>query len=432
MPQSGWHIRCPATGWRSCLDRPLDTAVRRRTLIRRIVVPAGGLVAIALALSWGMDWLRPAVARSRVRTSRVDVGPIEATITAAGLVVPEVEQVLSSPIDARVVRILRRAGAAVKTGDALLEIDTLPQQLAVDRLRQQIALKENQQARTRLDLDARLNDLESQRRIKQLQLESFRSRLDRIRQLHRDGLVSNEDLQQSELAVSQAEVELARIEGEQRAARAATAATLEGLRMELATARDEAAEAERLLRLAALRAERPGVVTWTLTEEGGTIRRGDVVARVADLTTFRVDATLSDVHARRVAVGQPVAVRVGDDQLQGAVSNVLPKVENGVMTIQVALENSRSSLLRSNLRVDVLVITDRKPRTLRIARGPFADGPGAREVFVVRGDRAVKTPVELGLASYDDFEVVRGLAEGDEVIVSDMRNYLHLREVRLR
>jgi HlyD family secretion protein len=187
-----------------------------------------------------------------------------------GLVVPEVEQVVSSPIDARVVRILRRAGAAVKAGDAILELDTLPQRLAVDRLRQQIALKENQQARTRLDLEARLNDLESEGRIKQLQLESFRSRLDRVRQLQENGLVSNEDLQQSELAVSQTEVELVRIESEQRAARAATAATLEGLRMELTTARDEAAEAERLLRLAALRAERPGVVTWTLTEEGGT------------------------------------------------------------------------------------------------------------------------------------------------------------------
>ena len=414
------------------MDRPVDSAVRRRTLIRRVAVPASALLVVALGFSWGIDWLRPAVARSRVRTARVDVGPIEATITAAGVVVPEVEQVLSSPIDARVVRILRRAGAAVKTGDAVLELDTLPQQLAVNRLRQQMALEENQQARTRLDLEARLNDLEGQRRVKQLQLESFRSRLERIRQLHRDGLVSNEDLQQSELAVSQAEVELSRIEGEQRAARAATATALEGLRMELTTARDEAAEAERLLRLAALRAERPGVVTWTLTEEGGSIRRGEVVARIADLTTFRVDATLSDVHARRVAVGQPVEVRVGDDPLQGTVSNVLPKVENGVMTIQVALANSRSPLLRSNLRVDVLIITDRKPRTLRLARGPFADGAGAREVFVVRGDRAVKTPIELGLSSYEQFEVVRGLAEGDEVIVSDMRDYLHLREVRLR
>jgi HlyD family secretion protein len=429
----GWHAPCFLPARRLItLDRPLDTAVRRRALARRIAVPAGTLLLVALALSWGLGWLRPSVARAAVRTARVEVGPIEATITAAGTVVPEVEQVISSPIDARVVRILKRAGAAVKAGDAILELDTLPQQVAVARLRQLVALKENQLGRATLDLDARLTDLESQRQIKQLQLAAFRARLGRSRELHQGGLVSKEELQQSELAVSQAEVESTRIEGEQRAARASTAAALDGLRMELATARTEASEAERLLRLAALRAERDGVVTWTLTEEGGTIQRGEAVARVADLTSFRVDATLSDVHARSVAIGQPVVVRAADDQYAGTVSNVLPKVENGVMTIQVALANSRNPLLRSNLRVDVLIITARKSRVLRLARGPFADGAGAREAFVVRGASAVRTSVELGLASFDHFEVVKGLAEGDEVIVSDMRNYQHLKEVRLR
>lgn len=414
------------------MDRPVESVVRHRALARRVVISVGVLLAIVLAFSWAMEWLRPGVARDRVRTAQVDAGPIEATITAAGLVVPEVEQVLSSPIDATVLRILRRAGTSVKTGDAVLELDTRPQLLVVDRLRQQIALKQNQQARTKLDLESRLNDLESEHRVKQLQLESFRSRLARSRDLQREGLVSKEDFQQAELAVSQAEVELARIGGGQRAARDATAAALEGLRMELATARDEAAEAERLLHLAAIGAERPGVVSWTVTEEGGTIRRGDAVARIADLTAFRVDATLSDVHARRVAAGQQVSVRVGDEQIPGTISRVLPTLENGVMTIQVALADSRSPLLRANLRVDVLVITDRKPRVLRLARGPFADGAGSREVFVVRGNRAVKTAVELGLSSFDHFEVVRGLAAGDEVIVSDMRDYLHLKEVRLR
>ena len=414
------------------MDRPLDQVFRRRALVRRTLVPLAILAAAGLLLSWGAGRLRPSVARDRVRIARVESGSIEATITAAGTVVPEVEQVLSSPIDARIVRVILRAGSAVKAGEAILELDTATQQVTVERLRQQVALKENLQARTRLDLDGRLNDLDSRHRITQLRLESLRTQLDRNRQLHRDGLVSREVLQQSELAVAEAEVELARIDGERRAARATTAATLEGLGMELASARGEAADSVRQLELAALRAERPGVVTWTPTEEGGTVRRGEVVARIADLSSFRVDATLSDVHARRVAVGQAVSVRVGDDLLDGTVSNVLPTVENGVMTIQVALADRSSPLLRSNLRVDVLVVTGRRAQALRVARGPFADGPGAREAFVVRGNRAVKTPIELGLASFDYFEVVRGLEEGDEVIVSDMRSYLHLKEVRLR
>ena len=50
----------------------------------------------------------------------------------------------------------------------------------------------------------------------------------------------------------------------------------------------------------------------------------------------------------------------------------------------------------------------------------------------MRGGRGVRTRVELGIAGFDDYEVVRGLSDGDEVIVSDMKDYLHLREVRIR
>ena len=102
------------------------------------------------------------------------------------------------------------------------------------------------------------------------------------------------------------------------------------------------------------------------------------------------------------------------------------------MTLQVALKDPSSPLLRSNLRVDVGIVTARKPRVVRIRRGPFATGEGAQQVFVVRGDRAVRTPVELGLASFDHFEVVRGLVPGDEAIISDMSDYTRLKEVRIR
>jgi hypothetical protein len=38
----------------------------------------------------------------------------------------------------------------------------------------------------------------------------------------------------------------------------------------------------------------------------------------------------------------------------------------------------------------------------------------------------------LGLAGIDDVEVLSGLAEGDEIIISDMRDYAHLSEVALK
>jgi len=82
--------------------------------------------------------------------------------------------------------------------------------------------------------------------------------------------------------------------------------------------------------------------------------------------------------------------------------------------------------------VDVQIITERKDRVLRIKKGPALTGEGANEAFVVRGNSAIRTPVRLGLASFDAHEVVSGLLEGDEVILSDVGDYLHLKELTVQ
>ena len=71
------------------------------------------------------------------------------------------------------------------------------------------------------------------------------------------------------------------------------------------------------------------------------------------------------------------------------------------------------------------------PRTLRVARGPFVDD-SSRRAFVVRGDRAVRVPLVLGLTGIEQVEVVSGVSEGDELILSDMRDYLHLEQITIK
>jgi HlyD family secretion protein len=414
------------------VDRPLDDTYRRTRTLRRAGAWLAGLALVATVLILGPGWISPTVSRARIRTARVDTGPIEAVISASGTVLPEVEEVVSSPVDARVLRILARPGAELKAGQPLAELDTTESMLAVERLSQNLALKQNQQEKARLGLERSLNDLDSQARIKDLQLQSLRSQLSRSQALSKDGLISVEQLRQAELAEAQAVIELKKIQNERDNAQRATRAELDALALEMATLRQEAQEARRQLGLASPRAGRSGVLTWSLTEEGGTIHKGDVIGRIADLSSFRVEATVSDVHAKHLSVGLPVAVKVGEETLTGTVSNILPTIKNGVMTLQVALKEKSSPLLRSNLRVDAFIITGRRANALRVKKGPFADGEGPADVFVVRGDRAYRTRIELGLSSFEEFEVVKGIQAGDELVISDMKDFLHLRELRIR
>ena len=414
------------------MDREIDTRTRYRAQLKRLVVPAAVIASAGLLLSWGTGLLRPSVKRSTIRTAVVDQGPVDASLSATGTVVPQTEQVLSSPVDARLMRVLKKAGTAVSAGDSIVELDVNASVLAVESLGQDLALKANQQARSKLALENTLSELNAQLEIKTLQLESARLAHERTKQLFAEGLTSAEELRRAEVAERQAGIELQRIEASRRNAQEATKTELAGLSLELAKVEKAHQEARRVLGLATPTADRNGVVTWTLTEEGAAVRKGDVVARVADLSAFRVDASVSDAYASRLSAGLPVQVRIDDRVLDGRVTDVLPTVQNGAITVHVALEDPSHAALRPNLRVEVFIVTDHRDRALRVRKGSSTSGEGVQQIFVVRGDLAVRTRVRFGIASFDYVQVAEGLSAGDEVVVSDMADYQHLSSIRIR
>jgi HlyD family secretion protein len=414
------------------MDREIDPQIRRRRTARRVGfgLLAGG-AAVGL-LAGASSLIRTTVSRGAITTAHVTRGRIEATIQATGTVLPEIEQVLSSPLDARIVRVLRRSGAVLQKGDPILELDLSEPVLALDRLKQDFALKENQQTRTRLDLESTRSELSGRIEIKKLELQNLTSITARDHKLAAQGLVSAEELRQSELNEARAGVELRQLEESERLAERANDAQILGLGLEMDQLRRERREAERQLELATTRSDRRGVLTWVAPVEGATVRKGDVLARIADLTAFRVEASVSDAHAGRIAVGMPARVEAGGKRLTGSVAQVLPTITNGVMTVSVQLDAPASPELRPNLRVDVWLVTGSTADVLTLERGAFVTGGAGPELFVVHGGEAVRTPVVLGAAGIDAFEIVSGLAEGDEVIVSDTSMFQHRSSVQLK
>ena len=415
------------------MDRPVDPHFRRQQILRRAAFSVGGLALVLALFGWGPGLLTPTLSRSRIRTALVDSGPLEATISASGTVLPELEQVLSSPVDARVLRVLKQPGALLSKGDPILELDISQSVLGLDRVQEQLSLRANQQAQKRLDLENTLISLRSQIKVKALDLKSYQLQAIQRQKLFAEGLTSESDLRNAEVLEEKARTELTQLEESIDNAHSTTEAQIQGLALEINTLQKEKAESQRQLDLATAQADRSGVLTWVMPEAGVTVRKGDVMARIADLGSFKVEATISDVHANRLTAGMPVRIRVNEQSwLDGRIVMVLPAIKDGVVTLAVQLEDKTNKLLRSNLRVDVFIVTEAKPKVLRIKRGPFVAGEGAHEVFVIRNDLAVRTSVRIGIASFENYEVLNGLFEGDEVIISEMTDYVHLKEVNIR
>jgi HlyD family secretion protein len=414
------------------MDRPIDKKTRFVLLLRRAFVPVATVGLVVLAGAWIADWLRPSVRRHEIRTARVERGAMEATISAAGTVVPLDEHVITSPIDTRVTRILLTPGATVFAGQPIVELDVGETVVGLETLDDQIALKENQRQQTLLDHAREKAALQTRRDIKQLELESREFEAERCRQYFDEGLFSSDEVRKAEVEAEKAHIELRQIDESLHNLESTLEAELEGLDLEIAIHRRDHAEALRRLDLATATSDREGVLTWVVPREGMAVQRGDELARVADLSTFRVEATVSDIHASRLAERLPVIIQSGEQRLTGHIDRVRPTVENGIITLDVALDDNSSPDLRHNLRVDVYVVTERVGDGLRVKRGSFMTPDGTHAVFVIRGDVAVRTPVRFGITNIDYYQVLEGLSEDDEVIVSDTSDFIHATEVRLR
>jgi len=414
------------------MDRPIDIAYARRERLRRAAIL---LLIVALGATGVITvprLLRPGVRRTRIRTAVVDRGPIEETITASGRVIPDHEHVITSPVATRVTGILKQPGDRVETEEPIVILDVGESELALEKLDDQIALLSNRREQSQVALETRLSELRGKREIQALELESACYRAARDSQLVALGVCSEDEARRSATDAKRARIELEQLTARMENARRALAVELEGLDLEIAMRRKERSEAARRLRLATAASDRPGVLTWVVPSEGAAVQRGDELARVADISAFRVRAVASDVHAPRLESGLPAEVRSGEMRLRGEVTHVQPTVQNGAITFDVTLDEDDHPNLRDNLRVDVYVVTERKEEAVRVKRGAYTRPDGTTAVFVIREDRAVRTPVRFGIKNMETYEILAGVTPGEEVIVSDMSDYMHAKEVKLR
>jgi HlyD family secretion protein len=414
------------------MDLEIPSDVRRRVVIKRAVTAAVAVAAIVFSFAATLSWLRPSIRRRDIQTAIVDRGAVDATLQASGTIIPAVEQVVSAPLDSRVLRIVRRAGDRVRAGDEIVELDTTTARLALERVNEQLAQKDNEQAQLRLRLDDGVALLRAQIEQKALDADIATFKAAQNDKLHREGLVAEQESLVASTTAKKSGIELVQLRDALARAERSAEAQLAAGEMAQRLLRKERDEAQRQLDLAMMRADRDGVITWIVPNAGAAVRNGDVVARIADLSSFRIAATVADMYVARLAPGMRVRVRVDDaTTLMGTIASIEPRVENGQAKFFAELDDRTNPKLRNDVRVDVYALVGRRADALRVKRGSLGQTESER-VFVVRGDRIVSMPVRWGLAGENEIECLSGLVAGDEVVISNMTDYNGVKELRLQ
>ncbi len=105
------------------MDREISKDVRRKEAIKQwSKVGIGVVVAVGVIVGM-LSVMQTTLKRKDLTISKVDVGTIEVSASASGSVIPSFEEIITSPINSRIVEIYKKGGDLVDVGDPILKLD---------------------------------------------------------------------------------------------------------------------------------------------------------------------------------------------------------------------------------------------------------------------------------------------------------------------
>lgn len=392
------------------------------------------IVVLAAAVWLLRGALSTSVKSADIRTAVVETGDVENTLQASGEVQPELEQVITSPIAAIIQQAYVSAGASVQAGDQILELDKAFTQIEFAKQKDGLALKRNGIVKLHLELDKSFYDIKIQDSIKACRIVSLRADLENARHLFQAGGGTQATIEKIETELRVAQLEKRQLENDIRSRQLVMQASIRESEISASIQKKELSEFERRLQQANIVAPRTGVLTYVNLNLGTKVSEGDILARIADLRSFKILGSISDVYAPQMHTGMPVILRINDAVMRGKLVNIHPSVSNNAMTFDVALNDQKSSAqLRPNLKVDLYLVTDARPQVIRVANGPAFKGGQEQDVFVLRADgTAQHRRIKTGLSSFDFMEIKAGLQPGETVIVSDLSEFKNVTEIEIQ
>ncbi len=404
-------------------DRAVATASDPRRLMKRYALIGAPALLLLFALAWSASaWLssEKTISRQRLRTAVVERGPFVRDVAATGLVVAAVSPTLFAEAPGTVIYKVR-AGDVVKPGDVLGVVESAALTNEFERERATLASVEATLNRQTIEVRRQILKSSQDADLARVQITAAEREFKRAEEawgIHvipeRDFKRASDDLETAKLnyahAVQTAGLEKDSLELELRAQRATRDA--QGLRVARLRQRVDALT---------LKSPVAGIVATLAQNERAQVAENAPLVTVVDLTALEIEFQVAESYANEILAGMNAEVTLDGRKLMGTVAGISPDVRNAQVTGRVRFAEQPKGL-RQNQRASVRIVLDQRDDVLKVARSPFQDSE-TRFVYVIRDDEAVRTPVQFGPAAIGEIEVREGLAAGDTLVLSDMRDF---------
>jgi HlyD family secretion protein len=419
------------------IPRPFAAKAHRR---RQIIYGAIGLALISGA-TMGVSKLKPAapaVDRVGLWIDTVKRGPMVRQVHGLGTLTPEEIRWIPTITDGRVDSILVRPGTPVKADTVIVILNNPTVEQQAFDAEWKLRAEEAQYHNLEVTLQSQVLDQKANTTKAEQDAEDARMKAETDAELEKMGVLSDQARKLSAGSSRQlsirADIEEQRYSNAQKQLEAQLAA--EKAKVEQARAiYDLQLKQKNMLKV---RAGMNGILqeltlNGNTLQEGQQVPAGTTIAKVASPDRLKAELKIPETQTKDVQLGQLAQVDTHNGLIDGNVTRIDPSVQNGTRTVDVALNGDLPPGAVPDLSVDGTIDLERITSVLFAGRPTYGQEKTTIGMFKLEGDgkTATRVQVTLGRSSVNTVEILGGLKDGDQVILSDMSRWDQYDRIRL-
>jgi len=386
------------------------------------------LVGLAIYRGWGFTQKRTGTQRAARMEVSVQVTPVVSkpltySIKVSGDILPLMQVDLFPKVSGYLERIGVHIGDIVKQGQVIAQIDQTDFLHKVREIEAKVAQAKAQL--TEIQTGTRTEELrQAEEVVKQAQsrFDNAKLQLERIEALYKREVISKKErdvadmeytVAEAQFASSQQQLKLLR-EGARQEVREGSQAKLREMEAILEQERTR-------LQNAKIVAPFRGEISRKHVDAGALVSSSTPLVSLVHTETLKIVANVLEKDIPLLKAGMKAKIRTDSYPgrvFEGRVEKINSTLDLSTRTLQaeVYIPNSDRSL-KPGMFANMEVVLLEKPQTLVIPREAVIAAGGEMFVFVIEGKQALRKPVTLGYEQDRMVEVLKGLNEGDQVVV---------------
>ncbi|TDF35138.1 HlyD family efflux transporter periplasmic adaptor subunit [Alteromonadaceae bacterium M269] len=355
----------------------------------------------------------------KLRIAEVTRGDLVKDISVNGRVVAAIRPTLFSPSNGSV-ELKVRAGDSVDENQLIAVIHSPQLQSQLEQEKATLQSLELEVSRQRISNKLEKLGFQQQVDVTSVRRDATRRELKRAQLSIADQVISVIDYEKAKDDLKTAEMEFNHAETEAQLQSERLDFELKVKALQLERQRVLFNELQRRTQQLQIYSPVTGKIGDLLVEQKASVTENQPLLSVVDLSGLEVEVSIPESYADDLRSGMDAEISYNNQLFAGSISAISPEVKNNSVTGTIRFSQDIPVGLRQNQQLTTRIMIESKEGILKVKRGAFLQSGSGRLTYLVTNDIAKRHPIQVGSIGISEVEIISGLNEGDQVVISDL------------